>query len=261
MNRLAISSLAWKPEQDSEVAEILKRQKISAIELAPTKLWPDLTKAPAAEVLAYRQLWEKAGFEIVALQSLVFGRPDLLIFGPEENRRQFIDYLKIVIDLGVSLGARNLVFGSPKNRTAGSLSEGEALEIAVPFFRELGDYAAEKKICLCVEPNAREYACDFIWNAQQGLQLVAAVDSEGFGLHLDLACMQMEQENLDEVAVKTAAQVRHFHISRPQLGPVEKVDDLIEQFGHKFVAQGYQNFFSVEMRDAGLQAIERVFLK
>lgn len=259
MNPFAISSLAWKPEQDADVIEILKKNHVSAIELAPTKLWPDLTKAPAAEVQEYRRKWERAGFEIVAMQSLVFGRPDLLIFGSEESRRQFIGYLKVVIDLGALLGARNLVFGSPKNRARGSMSEADAVKIAVPFFRELGDYAASRKVFLCIEPNARDYACDFVWNTRQGLELVEAVGSEGFGLHLDLACMQMENENLEEVSGRMASKIRHYHISRPQLAPVEKARDLILQFGQSFINHGYRNCFSVEMKEAGLEAIERIF--
>ncbi|NBK98115.1 MAG: DUF1967 domain-containing protein [Erysipelotrichia bacterium] len=49
-------------------------------------------------------------------------------------------YLKKIIDLAQKLDVKVLVFGSPKNRFIGNMDRNEAYQIAIEFFKELGDY-------------------------------------------------------------------------------------------------------------------------
>jgi hypothetical protein len=71
--------------------------------------------------------------------------------------------------------------------------------------------------------------------------------------------MQLENENLISVAKKCAEKAKHFHISRPELAPVRGVNSLISNYGNQFIEAGYKNYFSVEMRDAGFEAVEQIF--
>jgi len=243
--KLAISNLAWNLDEEPFAAAKVNRLGVRYIELAPTKKWPDPTAATAAEVRDYRRFWEDHGFTIVALQSLLFGRPDLVLFGSASARRKKFDYLSRIIDLGASLGVNVLVYGSPKNRCRGDLGEREATDIAVGFFRNLGEVAAAAGVSLCIEPNAPQYGCDFVTKACQGRQLVERVASEGFGLHLDCASMVMAADPPDEILKFTP---RHFHISAPNLGPVR--DDAVDYhaFASALRRTGYENFVSIEMR-------------
>jgi D-psicose/D-tagatose/L-ribulose 3-epimerase len=220
MKGLAFSQIAWELVQDKAVAKILKSHKVSGVELTPTKRWPDLSQFDVQDVLTYRKFWENKSLEIVALQALLFGKPELVIFQDEKARKNTLVYLKRVIDLASLLGAKSLVFGSPKNRAKGSLNQKEALEIAIPFFRELGDYAAKKQTCLCIEANAKAYGCDFIVNSKEAERLVLDVDSEGFGLHLDMGCMEMENESIETRMSEVFPMIQHFHVSSPHLAPV-----------------------------------------
>ena len=52
MRGYAISNLAWAPANDKAVAEILKKNQVKAVELAPTKLWPDWYQLSSAELLS-----------------------------------------------------------------------------------------------------------------------------------------------------------------------------------------------------------------
>ena len=53
------------------------------------------------------------GVSVVALQALLFGRPDLVLFESPERRSATLDYLEGVLRLASWLGAGPLVFGSP----------------------------------------------------------------------------------------------------------------------------------------------------
>src|SRR6185312_10786658 len=97
-----------------------------------------------------------------SLQSLLFGRLDLQLFGDESSRTQLAEYMRRVIDFAHAVGARALVFGSPKNRTRGELPMPQAMSIATDFFASLADHARERGALICIEANPPGYGCDFV---------------------------------------------------------------------------------------------------
>jgi sugar phosphate isomerase/epimerase len=147
-----------------------------------------------------------------------------------------------------------MVFGSPRNRLRGTLSQPEAMRQAVPVFREIGDVCAAAGTCLGVEANPPQYGGDFLLTWREAAELVALVDHPGVGLHLDTACTVMAGD--DPVAAVTACadRIRHFHVSAPRLGPVGTEPDVEgEAIDHAGVAavlraSGYSGFVSIEMR-------------
>lgn len=243
--KLAVSNIAWEPSEEASAADLLQRLGVNLIELAPTKRWPDLTQAPAADVTAYRRWWEDRGFEVVATQSIMFGRPDLQVFGPTDLRRQTLDFLKTTITLSARLGAKVTVFGSPKNRQKGKLSDQAAQDIAVPFFEEVGRFAHEAGVKFCIEPNAPDYACDFVTTAAQGADLVEAVATPGFDLHLDAACMAMVH---DDPASFARYNPQHFHISAPMLEAVPDPAVPYDIMAKALRNVHYEHVYSIEMK-------------
>ena len=55
------------------------------------------------------------------------------------------------VDLAASLGAKTIVWGSPKQRKLNGRSYAEAFAIAKGFFKELGTYAARKAVIVAME--------------------------------------------------------------------------------------------------------------
>jgi sugar phosphate isomerase/epimerase len=250
--KIAFSSLAWDPADDEAVARVLREAGVEAVELAPTKLWADLTAVPPSEASAVRSAWEGRGLPVVALQSLLYGRPGLRLFGDSSQRAELGAYLEGVFDLAARLGASALVFGSPKNRQRGRLSAEEATAIAAEFFGTMAQRADARGVALCLEPNPEPYGCDFVTNARAGLELVAAVGHPGFRLHLDAACMTLACDPLGE-AIRGAADagfLGHFHASEPDLRPVggPRSDVNHAACASELRASGYGAFVSVEMR-------------
>jgi sugar phosphate isomerase/epimerase len=249
--RLAISNLAWPPERDEEVARLLRSLGADGIEVAPTRIWPRPLEAGADAIRAYRHFWEDRGFAIVAMQALLFGRPELTIFESSDARRHTLDYLDGICRLGGLLGARALVFGSPRNRSIGSLSPAEVEAIAVPFFRHVGTIARSHGVVVCIEPNPAAYQCDYVTTVAEAARLVDAVGEEGFGLHLDVGELLCNQEPVDQVLAAYALRARHFHISEPFLAAVGTSQGAPHrQIGTALRAGGYDGWVSIEMREA-----------
>lgn len=252
--KLAISNIAWSQAEEPAIARRLRELGVDHIELAPTARWPDLTVPTAEDLAAYRQWWEDQGFTVAATQSILFGRPDLVMFADEATRRRTLDFLKLTIRVSAALGAKVIVFGSPKNRQRGQLSSAAAHDIAVPFFQEIGRAANAAGVNFCVEPNAPQYACDYVTTAAEGAKLVAAVNTPGFGLHLDAACMAMAGDGPE---LLNQYRPRHFHISAPMLEAVPADTVPYADFASALKGITYGDVVSIEMRPAAEGNLER----
>lgn len=251
MKKLAISNIAWNPEEDEAISRLMQRYEVTGVEIAPTKIWPQPLAASGEELATYARLWKARGITISSMQALLFGRPDLTLFETPEKRKETLDYLNGIIQLGGQLGAEVLVFGSPKNRRVGDMDNGLAEAIAVEFFRKIGVLAQANGVVFCIEPNPEAYGCDFVTTSAAGRDLVAKVDHPGFGLHLDAAGMTMSQENIELELEKSVPQLCHFHISEPNLQPIgtDGVDHAL--FASTLSSLNYDRWFSVEMRAPG----------
>ena len=247
---IAVSNIAWEPDDDAAIVELLEREHVRGIELAPTKWREKPFEAPAADVAALRRKWNDAGLQIVSLQSLLFGRPDLQLFGDAASRTALADYMRRVIDFAAAVGARTLVFGSPKNRTRGDLPLPEAMRIATEFFAGLGPYAHDRDTAICIEANPPGYACDFITTTGEAVSLAHAVNHPGIAINADLGGMTMAGEDPKVEIEAAGGLVRHVHASEPYLAELEAGAE------HSRAAEGlraiqYEAWVSIEMRSTG----------
>jgi D-psicose/D-tagatose/L-ribulose 3-epimerase len=245
--KLAISNIAWDAAEQSALLPALTTAGVTGIEIAPTKIWPDWTGATAEAARTLREDLAGRGFAVPALQSILFGRPNLTVFGDPSG---LVDHIAAVAELAGALGARVMVFGSPRNRLRGLLGSAEAMRQAVSVFRDIGVVCQAAGTCLAIEANPAAYGGDFLLTWREAADLVAQIDHPGIGLHLDTACTIMAGDDPVEAAAACAGRIRHFHVSAPQLGPVGLEDDNID---HPRIAAalrtgGYGGWISIEMR-------------
>lgn len=246
--RLAISNIAWNRDEEELVAGLLRELGVRHVEVAPTKRWAAPLDAGPDEVAEYRRFWERFGISIVAVQSPLFGRPDLIIFGDDATRRATFEYLSRTVSVAAQLGASVIVFGSPGNRRAGDVPKERVGAIAEEFFHRLGDVAAGYGVFFCLEPNPREYGCDFVTTADEGIGLVNRVNSPGFCLHLDAAGMRLAGDDAVEAIPKAMPILRHFHISSPFLGPIGAHEGDHVLIASTLRGVGYPHVASIEMK-------------
>jgi D-psicose/D-tagatose/L-ribulose 3-epimerase len=246
--KLAVSNIAWPADQDAAVAALLPTLGVRGIEVAPTRLFPDPLAASDADIDAVRQFWQAHGIDIVAAQSLLFGRPDLTLFESEEKRRETHAYLAQIIQLCAKLGAGPLVFGSPKNRRRGDMPHDDAMRIAVEFFDDLADIAQAEDTVIVFEANPTQYGADFCTTAADAITLVSEVNHPAFRLHLDTACMTLAGDPHAETFAAWPL-LSHVHISAPNLAPPSPTDAVDHQaFAKHLRAVRPSGWVSLEMR-------------
>lgn len=246
--KLAVSNIAWSAAEDEAVLDLLAAQGVGEVEIAPTRLWPEWKGALPQAARDAGAAFAQRGFAVPALQSLLFGRPDLQVFGPPDNQARLLDHLAMVADLAAALGAKAMVFGSPRNRDRGDLDPATAAARAVEFFRRAGEVCAARGACLCIEPNPPVYGCNFLTRWAEAAELVERVAHPGIGLHLDTACIAMAGDDPAQAVRECRAITRHFHISEPQLGGFEQPAIDHARIGQALRETGYAGWSSIEMR-------------
>ena len=245
--KLAASNIAWEPAEDDEVARILRDRGFTGVEIAPSKRWESPIDATRKEISAYRKSWEDRGLQVVAMQALLFGRPDLQLFGSETVRRALSAYLTGLIDMAHGLGARALVFGSPKNRKRGKMPLPQATEIAVEFFREVGAIAASRDCVICIEPNPPAYDCDFINTTAEAVALCERIASRGVKVNGDAGAITANGEDPSRTIAASSGWFGHFHFSEPALAEVTASPNQ-QSIARALREVSYSGWGSIEMR-------------
>ncbi len=256
---ISISNIAWDKKYDDEISKILINKKIKGIEIAPTKVSPEPIEAGVGEIKKYRNFWNDKGIEIVAIQSVLYGHPELTIFDNERVRSKTLSYLFSMIEVASNLGAKVIVFGSPKNRNIGLIRMDKAIEIARIFFYKIGEKAKDYGINFCIEPNPPQYETNFINNTKEAVSFVKSVNHPNFRLHLDLSTLTLNNENYSDSIKLGADFISHFHISEPFLQPVnEKNINKYKTAINSLKDINYKNWVSIEMLTDKDNEIEEV---
>ena len=242
---LAVSNIAWPadPESRDEALRILLDGGVTGVEVAPSLLFADPASASPDEITQTRALLEARGLPVVAMQALLFNRPNLKVFGTPQEQAALLDHLTAMARMASLLGARVLVFGSPKNRLKGALSASQADEAAAPFFRELGRRAHNLGVVFGIEANPPGYGCDWLTTLDEAAAFVEAVSSPGIALHGDAGGMIMT----NQVPPATARPLAHHHASEPNLDPLTNRPEQAA-IARWLADAGHQGWISIEMR-------------
>ncbi len=246
--KLAVSNIAWDDVEQSAILAQLPVLGVAGVEIAPTKLWPDWLGADPVAAASARRSIEARRLGVPALQSVLFGRPDLQLFGDGQGRKNLVAHLTLVANLAGALGASAIVFGSPRNRDRGERTHTQAMDQAVPVLREIGDACAAAGTCFCLEPNPERYGCNFLTHWQDAAELAAFVAHPGIGLHLDTACIHLAGDDPVEALQACGGLMRHFHISEPELGGFANPVIDHGRIGAALRASVYTGYVSIEMR-------------
>lgn len=218
--RLAISNIAWDPTEDESVAKLLERFGIDAIDIAPGKYFPEPARATDEDIARVRNWWSGRGIEITGMQALLFGTTGMNVFGAPETQDAMLGHLGAVCRIGAGLGAVRLVFGSPRNRDRTGLGDQEAMDVAVSFFRRLGDIAQSCEAVICLEPNPTRYGANFMTTSAETAHVVKEVAHPAVRMQLDTGALTINSEDPATVLRNCASLIGHVHASEPDLLPL-----------------------------------------
>ena len=218
--RLAISNIAWDVAYDEQVAELLGEYDIDAIDIAPSKYFPNPAQALPDDMSHVKNWWQKNHIELTGMQALLFGTQGLNVFGPPDVQNAMLSHLAAICRIANALGSKYLVFGSPKNRDRSGLDDSETIKQAIVFFRQLGDIAAALQVVICLEPNPPCYGANFMTNAAETAEMVKKIAHPAIQMQFDTGAMTLTAEDPHEFLRNHADLIGHIHASEPNLVPL-----------------------------------------
>ncbi|WP_312832211.1 sugar phosphate isomerase/epimerase family protein [Sedimentibacter saalensis] len=243
--KLSISNIAWNSEYDEYMYNYLNNIGFEGLEVAPTRLVPDNPYSNINRAVdIVKNIQDKYNLEISSMQSIWFGRVEN-IFTSQGNRDVLIAYTDKAIEYAKSIKCNNLVFGSPKNRNIDDINK---YNIAIDFFRTLGEHAEQNNVVIAFEPNPTIYNTNFINYTTQAINFVKEVNSKGLKVNLDLGTAIWNNEDI-ELILDDISIINHIHISEPFLEPI-KHRKIHEELRNLLVKKGYDNYVSIEMKNS-----------
>ena len=216
--KLSISNIAWSAEKDEQIYRLLRKYGYTGLEIAPTRIFPESPYEHLKEAESWaRSIYEKYGLSISSIQSIWYGKTEN-IFGTQKERTNLIEYTRKAIDFAEVLRCGHLVFGCPKNRNH---PEEISSDEAIPFFRYISEYAAERSVFIGLEANPVIYNTNFINTTVQALDFIEKVGSDGLKINLDVGTMIYNDESV-AVIQNRVDQISHVRISEPMLSPIKQ---------------------------------------
>lgn len=259
--RLSISNIAWDTVEDDNIATLLSRYSIDAIDIAPGKYFPDPANASVSDIARVKSWWKGHGIDIIGMQALLFGTTGMNMFGSPSNQNAMLEHFDSLCRIGAGLNARRLVFGSPKNRDRSGLSDRQTLDIAVPFFKRLGDIAQRHKVIFCLEPNPSLYGANFMTTANETADVVKMVQHDAIKMQLDTGANSINNEDIRKLLPLIGHLIGHIHISEPGLLPIGDADTPHNDIAAVLATSLPDLIVSIEMlatkNEPHIQSIER----
>lgn len=240
--RLSISNIAWSETEDTVVYQLMRKYGYTGLEIAPTRIFPEYPydRCEEAGVWSYK-LKRDYGIVVSSMQSIWFGKQEKL-FGTFDEQKELLEYTKKAIDFASVIGCKNLVFGCPKNR---NMPDNADTEVAIAFFRQIGDYAAAHGTVIGMEANPTIYHTNYINDTLSALELIRTVNSKGFLLNLDVGTMIHNNEDVSELT-GNIGMINHVHISEPGLNKIEN-RELHLELKAVLMQEKYDGYISIEM--------------
>lgn len=220
---ISISNIAWDVAFDEEIAALLTKHNIKNIDIAPGKYFSDINSVSSSEITKVKNWWAERGIGICGMQSLLYGTQGLNLFADKETQSRMINHLRAVFRIAGELEALKVVFGSPKNRDRGNLSDLECMDTATDFFYRLGEEAKVFDVSLCLEPNPACYGANFMLNSEETADVVKTVNHPNVKMQLDTGALTINNEEPASVLQRFASLIGHVHVSEPDLVPVGAV--------------------------------------
>jgi sugar phosphate isomerase/epimerase len=248
LEKLSLSHIAWPPDQEEAMLSELSAIGLSCIEVAPLRTFGNPTLTTESDVRAKADWYRERGFSIGSFQALLFGAEGVALFEEIGAKERMKDWLIAMGRVAGWCGAGPMVFGSPKNRLKGALSHEQALALAVPFFREVGDACAESGSCLVMEANPEAYGADFCTSMEQAAELVDKVASPGFRLHVDAGGLALSGEDFEPMLCQASGLLAHVHASQPNLMDWQEPHAVHAHLSTVLKVIGYQGRVAIEMR-------------
>ncbi len=213
-NRLSVSLLTIKNfSRLDSFLYVLKKNSIRYIEVPITKILPNY-KIDKKKISMFLNKISKYDIKISSVQAIFFQKKLNVL--EENDHAETIKHLNKIILITKLLKTKNIIFGSPKNRIKGSISNEKAFKIFKDLLSKIQKKLVKNNITFCIEPNSKHYGCDFILNSSQALKFLNYSKIRNLGINFDTGNALLENDK-KKISKKNQKYFKNFQISEKNL--------------------------------------------
>lgn len=244
--KLGLSNLSYAGDLSDSDLKLMAELGFSGIEVAPTRIapWSDLG---TEKIRAFKTSLASAGFTVPSLQAIFLGVDGLQLLGDHSSFERMIAHMHVVGRIAEEFGARIAVFGAPRQRTRGTLTEEAAFQLGIDRLSKLADTSSKFGLTIALEPVPSAYGCDFLNTWQLVKSMVDAVALPGLAVHLDTGCVTLGDGDIGEAVEQCAERLAHFHAAEPHLRDFEYPEAFHQSASYSLHATGYDKWVVIEM--------------
>jgi sugar phosphate isomerase/epimerase len=253
--------------------ELAAELGFEALEFAPFTLAPEAGQITPAQRRRIRELALATGVEVAGLHWLLAQTEGYHLTSPEpEVRRRTVAYLRELVRLGVEIGGRVAVVGSPAQRgLLPGVTYAQAWAWCAEALAAVADTPGAEAFTLCLEPLAPKTGNTFLFTAAEACRLAREIGRRNVAVVLD--CYSAADMEIDFPAAIRAVGplLRHFHLNDRDGGAPGSAGTDFAPILQALADVGYAGYADIEVFDfapdpvdqarRGLEAVRAVLAR
>lgn len=253
--KFAICNETYQDTSFAAVCESASRLGYDGVEIAPFTFGKRVDQMSDTEVAEIKTIASDHGLDIIGLHWLLVlpkGMENTFHINTSDKTRwtQTVEYYKLLITLCGELGGKVMVHGSPgaRNWEPGDYYP-DVFKRTVDFYQQCMPLAEQCGVTIAFEPLTHAET-NFINRAQDGAELIAAVNHPNFKLHLDVKAMcGAEYASPADVLRQYKDVTVHVHANDPNKRGPGMGDIPFEPIAEALGDIQYPGYVSVEVFD------------
>lgn len=242
--KLAVSNIGWNIRREEDYLKVLKKYKISNLEVVPLKLFKNWKNIKKIDILKVKKKFFKKNFKIISMQGVFFKKD--YSFYEKKDLKKIISHFKKIIFLSKYLDCKHIVFGSPKMRSGDKAKHSIGLSNFILVIKRIKSLLKKDQIYLSIEPISKTYGCSLLNNISETINFCKKIKSKYVKVQIDTGQIIAENENLKNF--KSLEQFsKHLHISNSDLKNIVNNKKLIKKYLLILKKINSINFASIEM--------------
>jgi len=209
--KLGMNTIIYRDEPVENVFSLLGSSGYDGVEIAWVPREHPMFWGQEIDVEKIKGLAKEFNLEVSSI--CPFYPPPLdLASSEKQTRLRAIEYVRRCIDVAKELKAKVVVVVPSAVFKQSSAPFEQEWEQATQSLKELGPYAADRRIVLAIEPITR-FLTPFVNRLDQALKLVADSGTKGLGVMADIFHMNIEESSIEESLKAAKGKLVHVHIS------------------------------------------------
>jgi len=116
----------------------------------------------------------------------------------------------------------------------------------IQFFRELGDHCSSKNITICLEPNAKEYGCNYLNNIKEVGDITRKINHSNIRMMVDIGNAIMENDDFSKI-LDYENIIYNIDIAEPKIKAFIDPNNANKEFKYILTSIRYDKNINLEM--------------